>query len=79
MAEWINDLACLCVIASLIPGPVQWVEDLELPQLWHRMQMWLEVGVVWIQTLAWELPYAMCVAKKVKKKKKKKKKKKIST
>ena len=29
----------------------QWVKDAELLQLWHRSQL--------IQSLAWELPYAM--------------------
>ena len=28
VAQWINDLACLCGGADLIPGPVQWVKDL---------------------------------------------------
>ena len=39
MAQWINDPACLCGIASLIPGPKQWVKDLVLLQLQHRWQM----------------------------------------
>ena len=26
---------------GLIPGPLQWVKDLALPQLWCRSQMWL--------------------------------------
>lgn len=25
----------------MIPGLVQWVKDLVLPQLWHRSQLWL--------------------------------------
>ena len=28
VAQWVNDLACLCGVAGLIPGPVQWVKDL---------------------------------------------------
>jgi len=27
---------CLCGGGGLIPGPVQWVKDLMLLQLWHR-------------------------------------------
>ena len=39
---------------GLIPGPVQWVNDPVLPQLWCRLQLWLQ----WIQSLDQELPYA---------------------
>ena len=31
-------------IAALIPGPVQWVKEPTLLQLWHRSQMWLRFG-----------------------------------
>ena len=41
--------------ASLIPGLYQWVKDLALPQLWQRLQLWLEfhpwlgnVHVLWV-------------------------------
>lgn len=37
--QWVNDAACL----SGGPGssPAQWVKDLELLQLWHRLQLQL--------------------------------------
>ena len=41
MVPGINDPAHLCGIAGLIPGPVQWVKDLVLPQLQHLWQMGL--------------------------------------
>ena len=51
MAQWVNDLACLCGVAGLILSPAQCVKGLALPQ-------------DWIRSLAWELPYATCVAEK---------------
>ena len=42
MAQWVNNLACLCGGAGLIPSLVQWVKNLALPQLWHRSQLWLK-------------------------------------
>lgn len=27
--------------AGLILSPAQWIKDLALPRLWHRMQLWL--------------------------------------
>ena len=36
VAQWVNDLACLCEGAGLIPGPAQKVKDPALLQLWHR-------------------------------------------
>ena len=41
MVQWVNDPACLCGFAGSIPGLVQWIKDLVLPLLWHRLQMWL--------------------------------------
>ena len=41
MAQWVNDLVCLCGTTSSIPGPVKWVKDLALLQLWHRLQLQL--------------------------------------
>ena len=41
VAQWVNDLACLCKGAGLIPSPAQRVKDLALPQLWPRSQLWL--------------------------------------
>ena len=37
----VNDLACLCGGASLIPSLAHLVKDLALLQLWHRLQFWL--------------------------------------
>lgn len=37
VAQWVSDLACLCDIASLILGQVQWVKDFVLPRLWYRL------------------------------------------
>ena len=50
-----------------IPGSAQWVKDPMLVWLWHR-------PAASIQSLTWELPYALGAAPKSKKKKKKKKK-----
>ena len=33
VAQWVNDLACLCGVAGFIPGPVQWVKDLAVAAL----------------------------------------------
>ena len=41
MVQWDTDLACLCGGTSSIPGPVQWLKDLTLPELYHRLQLWL--------------------------------------
>ena len=45
-----------------IPGFIQWVKDLALLWLWHRLAM------APIQPLAWELPYVVGAALKKKKK-----------
>ena len=40
VAQWVKDLACLCGLASCIPGPEQWVKALALPlQWWRRSKM----------------------------------------
>ena len=49
-----------------IPGLAQWVEDLALLWLWHRLAV-----TVQIRPLAWEPTYAGGAALKRKKKKKK--------
>ena len=42
MTQWVNELACLCVVLPVGSSvPQQWVKDLVLPQLWHRLQMQL--------------------------------------
>ena len=40
MVQWVDDLACLCVFAGLIPGP-SLVKGPALPQLWCRSQLFL--------------------------------------
>ena len=52
-----------------IQSLIQWVKDLALLWLWHRL------AATPIQPIAWEPPYATGTALKDKKKKKKKKKK----
>lgn len=44
VAQWVNDPACVCGVASSIPSPAQWVKDPALTQLWHRLQMRLRFG-----------------------------------
>ena len=39
MAQSVNDPACLCGVAGLIPKPGQQVKDPELLQLWQRLHM----------------------------------------
>ena len=51
--------------AGSIPGIAQWVKDLALLWLWHRL-----APIALIQPLAWEPPYATGVALKRQKKKK---------
>ena len=41
MAQWVKDPACLCGVACSIPSSTQWVRDLVLPQLLHRLQLHL--------------------------------------
>ena len=41
MAQWVNDLACICGGMGSIPGLAQWVKDLTLMRLWRRLQLWL--------------------------------------
>ena len=41
MVQRVNDLACFCGDAGLIPGLAEWVKDRALPQLWCRSQRWL--------------------------------------
>ena len=47
---------CLCGSTSVIPGPVQWVKDLALMQLWCRLQLQLRFNpwprnlhMLWVQ------------------------------
>ena len=38
-AVGVNDLASLCGVAGCIPSRVQWVKDLLLLRLWHRLRL----------------------------------------
>ena len=40
MAQWVNDLACLCGGTSWILSPAQWVKALALLQLRFRFNTW---------------------------------------
>ena len=52
-----------------VPAVAHWVKDpaLSLPHLWQQVTV-----AAWIQSLAWELPYVVAIAKKKKKKRQKK-------
>ena len=41
MAQWVNDLACLCGGTGSNPSPAQWVKHLALLQVWCRLHLWL--------------------------------------
>ena len=52
---WLSRLRTRCCLfedVSWIPDLGQWVKDPVLPQLWHRLQMQLRSGVVWL----WDRP-----------------------
>ena len=51
VAKWVDDLAYLCGGTGSIPSSMQWVKDLVLLKLWHRV-----AALAWIPSLAWELP-----------------------
>ena len=55
-------------VAVSIPGLAQWVKDLALLRLWHRL-----AATAMIRPLAWEPPHAAGAALKKTKDKKKKK------
>ena len=68
MVQWVKNLTAAVQVTvdvrvqSLILH--SGLKDPMSPQLWFRLQLWL------IQSLAWELPYAVGVAKKILKRKK---------
>ena len=45
VAQPIKNLTRFHEDTGLIPGLDQWVKNPALPQLWHRLQMWLGCGV----------------------------------
>ena len=50
MAQWVNDLACLCSVAGSIPSPVLWVKDRALLQLWLGFDPWPKnFHMPWVQ------------------------------
>ena len=68
MAQQLTNPTSIHEDESSIPVLPQWVKDLMLLCLWHRL-----AATAPIEPLAWKTPCAMGVAKKKKKKKKKKK------
>ena len=59
MVQWVKNLTAVALVivvgAGLIPDPAQWVKEFGFAQA-------KVIAVVWIQSLAWELPYAMGAA-----------------
>ena len=53
MAQGIKNPTSIHEVESLIPGLDQWVKELVLLWLWHRL-----AAAALIRLLSWELPYA---------------------
>ena len=56
MAQWVKNPTQVCEDAHLIPGLNQWVKDLALPWLWHRL-----AAAAPYRPLAQELLYVISV------------------
>ena len=69
MAQWLTTPTRNHEVSGLIPGLHQWVKDLAMLWLWHRL-----AATASIRPLAWEPPCAVGSAIEKPKSKKKKKK-----
>ena len=50
MAQWVKNLIQYFLPEDVdsVPGLIQWVKDLTLPQMQRGLQMWLGSSIVWL-------------------------------